>query len=103
MPKLTAKEITKAIKRGDLTVGEAMNAVAAAQEDRRRVNRILKLARDTLRLSDGELELDDDNAIISEGDDNGTYISCWAWVDFSGTKLDKEPEETRHAVKEATK
>ncbi len=41
---------------------------------------------------EGELEFDDD-AMVSEGDDNGAYVRCWRWVSFSGTPLDKEVEE----------
>ena len=32
----------------------------------------------------------DDDAIVSEGDDNGAYVMAWVWVDFEGTDLDKE-------------
>lgn len=56
--------------------------------DRRR-RRILKLGRATLA-REGEQEFDDD-AIVSEGNDNGAYLQCWVWVDFGGTELDKEP------------
>ncbi len=42
-------------------------------------------------LRDGELELDD-NAVISEGEDNGAYVMAWIWVDFAGTEFDKDPE-----------
>ena len=37
---------------------------------------------------EGELEFDDD-AIASEGDDNGAYLQAWVWVDFGGTNFDK--------------
>lgn len=40
-------------------------------------------------LRDGELELDQ-NAKISEGDDNGAYIQTWMWVSFDDTDLDKD-------------
>lgn len=41
--------------------------------------------------SEGELELDEDkNVKISEGDDNGAYVSMWRWVSFDETPLDKE-------------
>ena len=40
---------------------------------------------------DGEIEFDSD-AIISQGPDNGAYVSGWIWVDFSGTPLDKSPD-----------
>ena len=32
----------------------------------------------------------DDNAKISEGNDNGAYVQAWVWVDFEGTELDKK-------------
>jgi hypothetical protein len=41
---------------------------------------------------DGELEVDDE-AIVSEGDDNGAYVQTWTWVSFVGTDLDKEEEK----------
>lgn len=40
--------------------------------------------------SEGDLELDDNKLVkISEGDDNGAYVSMWKWVDFTDTVLDK--------------
>lgn len=38
---------------------------------------------------EGECEIDE-NAVVSEGDDNGAYVQAWVWVDFAGTALDKE-------------
>ena len=35
----------------------------------------------------------DADAILSEGDDNGCYISAWLWISFSGTPYDKETEK----------
>ena len=40
---------------------------------------------------EGRLEIDD-NAKLSEGKDNGTYVAAWVWVDFAGTKFDKEAD-----------
>jgi hypothetical protein len=42
------------------------------------------------RLSDeGQLEIDD-TTVISEGEDNGSYVMAWVWVDFTGVAgLDK--------------
>ncbi len=37
---------------------------------------------------EGELEIDDD-AKISEGDDNGAYVQAWVWVSFADTELNK--------------
>ena len=53
-----------------------------------RDNLIVELARDTIQ-KEGEIEFDD-NAEVSEGDDNGAYVQAWVWVSFSGTKFDKE-------------
>lgn len=55
--------------------------------------KIMEIARQNENLHEGELELDD-NAVISEGDDNGAYVQVWMWVPFDGTPLDKEPEES---------
>ena len=38
-----------------------------------------------------EVEIDQ-NATISEGDDNGAFVQAWLWVDFAGTDLDKKAE-----------
>lgn len=57
--------------------------------DARASERDKKIA-DLVEAIDAELEVD--NALISEGDDNGAYVLCWAWVSFSGTDFDKEPE-----------
>jgi hypothetical protein len=54
-----------------------------------RRQQILAIARQSPNLRDGELELDD-NAKVSEGDDNGAYVQTWMWVPFDGTPLDKE-------------
>lgn len=55
--------------------------------------------RDVLTLAkradqEGAIEVDN-SAIVSEGDDNGAYVSAWLWVSFEGTALDKdvEPED----------
>lgn len=55
-----------------------------------RRNAIIKLAFDQCH-KDGEVEVDD-NAAVSEGDDNGAYVQAWVWVDFSGTPFDKGPK-----------
>lgn len=56
-------------------------------DDRER--KIIQLAQASSLVGDGVLEIDD-TAITSEGDDNGSYVMAWLWVDFSGTDLDKE-------------
>lgn len=35
----------------------------------------------------------DDNAKLSEGDDNDTWVQAWVWVDLSGSEFDKDPGE----------
>ena len=50
---------------------------------------ILILARQQHQ-DDGKVEIDS-NAKLSEGDDNGTYVQAWVWVDFADQPgLDKE-------------
>ena len=50
--------------------------------------RVRALARDKFE-REGELEIDN-NAVVSDGDDNGAYVQAWVWVPFDGTELDKE-------------
>jgi len=50
---------------------------------------IIALARDEYH-REGECEIDD-NAVVSEGDDNGAYVSAWVWVSFIDTEFDKDP------------
>ena len=57
------------------------------EEENDREQEILDLARG--KLPSGEDCVDED-AVISEGDDNGCYVAAWLWVDFSGTPFDKE-------------
>lgn len=48
---------------------------------------IVELAREQ-RGEEGAVEIDD-NAELSEGNDNGCYVAAWVWIDFDGTKFDK--------------
>jgi hypothetical protein len=57
------------------------------QAEERRLG-IIELAREQHQ-EEGEVEIDD-NAQLSEGDDNGCYVQAWVWADFGGTKFDKE-------------
>jgi len=50
---------------------------------------VVDLARKDIRLGD-DLEIDDFDVKVSDGDDNGAWVSCWMWVDFWGTPLSKE-------------
>lgn len=76
----------KAVEKPSPELRKAIEAVEEHLRDPRH-QKILDLARVTLA-REGELEFDDD-AIASEGDDNGAYLQAWVWVDFSGTSLDK--------------
>ena len=58
-------------------------------EDRRL--EIIELAREQREI-EGAVEIDD-NALLSEGNDNGYYVAAWVWVDFADTKFDKQKEE----------
>jgi hypothetical protein len=49
--------------------------------------RVLELAREQC---DG-VEVDS-KSVVSNGDDNGCYVSAWSWVSFKGTDLDKDDE-----------
>ena len=62
----------------------------APAEERRLA--IIKLAR-SQHEEEGQVEIDD-NAPLSEGNDNGCYVQGWVWVDFTGTHLDKEKGTT---------
>ena len=57
-------------------------------EERR--SEIIELAREQ-RQEEGAVEIDDD-ALLSEGNDNGCYVAAWVWLDFADTKFNKENE-----------
>jgi hypothetical protein len=58
-------------------------------EDRR--FEIVELAREQWH-QEGSVEIDDE-AKLSEGNDNGCYVAAWVWIDFAGTKFNKQMEE----------
>jgi len=60
-------------------------------ESEGRRSEIIELARQQHE-EDGEVEIDD-NAQLSEGDDNGCYVQAWVWADFAETPFDKEKAE----------
>ena len=64
---------------------------SARPREERRLE-IIELAREQ-REQEGAVEIDD-NALLSEGNDNGCYVQAWVWVDFAGTIFDKEAHET---------
>jgi hypothetical protein len=69
------------------------SAIEAAEKhlDDPRREQIVEMAIGTLA-REGAIEFDDD-AIVSEGSDNGAYVEGWIWLSFSGTPLDKERDE----------
>lgn len=89
----------KAVKTPSFELRKAIEAVEEHLNDPRR-RKILELGRTALA-REGELEFDDD-AITSEGDDNGAYVQAWAWVDFAGTNLDKHQPTNASPVQEKT-
>lgn len=60
-----------------------------------RDRKIVDMAHDECHV-DGETEVDDD-AIVSEGDDNGAYVQAWVWVSFAGTPFDKDAEDAEQS------
>ena len=56
-------------------------------DEERRLD-VIELAREQHQ-REGVLEIDDD-AKLSEGSDNGCYVAAWVWVDFAGTKFEKD-------------
>lgn len=69
---------------------EALNDLeGSTPAEKQRVARIRDLAKE--HESEGDLELDED-AIVSEGDDNGAYVQMWKWIDFGGTDLCKSED-----------
>ena len=57
-------------------------------EERR--SEIINLARKEHQ-EEGQVEIDD-NAQLSEGDDNGCYVQAWVWVDFTETRFEEEKQ-----------
>lgn len=52
--------------------------------------KVLALADDLSYVdNDGEVEVDSDS-LLSEGSDDGCYVSGWIWVPFDGTDLSEE-------------
>lgn len=76
---MTTREALAAIP--DLTFSDCVKFFDAQATDRD------KQIADLAPTREGELEVD--NAIVSEGDDNGAYVLAWVWVPFNGTELDK--------------
>lgn len=54
-----------------------------------RRDRILEIVAASDHVKEGSVEIAD-HPVISEGDDNGCYVSAWIWCDFTGTDLNKD-------------
>jgi hypothetical protein len=80
----------RTVENPPLALREAIEAAEKHLDDPRR-EQIVEMARESLA-REGEIEFDDD-AIVSEGSDNGAYVEGWIWLSFEGTPLNKEKEE----------
>ena len=58
---------------------------------------IIGLAREQREI-EGAVEIDE-NALLSEGNENGCYVAAWVWVDFARTKFNKEKGEDNEPTK----
>ena len=78
-----------------LTEGGICENCRAQSEERR--CEIIELAQEQREI-EGAVEIDD-NALLSEGTDNGCYVAAWVWVDFARTKFEKQKEEDNELTK----
>ena len=78
------------MKNPPAALSAAIESAEKHLDDPRR-EQIVEMAIGTLA-REGAIEFDDD-AIVSEGSDNGAYGEGWIWLSFSGTPLDKERDE----------
>ena len=76
----------------DSPANGAPGSDGSAQSREERRLEIIELAREQ-REQEGAVEIDD-NTLLSEGNDNGCYVQAWVWVDFAGTRFNKEAHET---------
>lgn len=60
------------------------------QAQQQRLSPLRNAAQEMECVRDGELEIDD-NATVSEGEDDGAYIQAWLWV--SGDRLSDEDQQ----------
>jgi hypothetical protein len=74
----------------DSLMDEGLCTDCYQQAESRRLG-IIDLARD-YHQREGAVEIDDD-AELSESNDNGCYVAAWVWVGFAGTEFDKEKKE----------
>lgn len=60
--------------------------ISPEAEERRQ--KIIEIAETMNWVGEGQVEIDAD-ARLSEGDDNGCYVSGWIWCDYTDTEFDK--------------
>ena len=78
------------MKNPSAALSAAIESAEKHLDDPRR-EQIVEMAQESLG-REGAIEFDDD-AVVSEGSDNGAYVEGWIWLSFSGTPLDKERDE----------
>ena len=83
---------SKCGRAGDSAADRETSSYCSERSREERRLEIIELARDQ-REQEGAVEIDD-NALLSEGNDNGCYMQAWVWVDFAGTRFDKEAHKT---------
>ena len=73
-----------------LSDARAAHEIDLSPEYEERRLKILELTNDLSYVdNDGSVEVDND-AMLSESDDNGCYVSAWVWCPFEDTAFDKE-------------
>jgi len=82
---------SKCKKPSDFVMEDGLCQACHVQSEVRRLE-IIDLAREQHPQA-GVIEIHD-NATLSEGNDNGCYVAAWVWVEFAGTKFDKERGNT---------
>lgn len=83
-----AEEISSLLVDVQFIVNDNTDSPPHVADDDARRQAILKLVPGHADAED--LQIDED-ALVSEGDDNGAYVQAWVWVSFEGTPFDKEP------------
>jgi hypothetical protein len=73
-----------------LSDARAAHEIDLSPEYEERRLKILELTNDLSYVdNDGSVEIDND-AMLSESDGNGCYVSAWVWCPFEDTEFDKE-------------
>lgn len=76
------------VQMASVIIAESNGLPEVSEDDEEHRLNVIHLAR-TQAAREGSAEIDDD-AVVSEGDENGAYVQAWLWVDFAGTDLSKE-------------